>query len=105
MRILLDECVPVRLRHELPEHDVSTVRHLAWHSLSDRELVQRATGEFDAFITVDQSLQYQQVVSGPLVLLTVVSGSIEFKVLRELVPQILDALERARPGDKLRIGP
>jgi predicted nuclease of predicted toxin-antitoxin system len=30
MRILLDECLPRRLRRELPGHDVRTVPEMGW---------------------------------------------------------------------------
>jgi hypothetical protein len=32
MRVLLDECLPRRLKHSLPEHDVTTVQELGWSS-------------------------------------------------------------------------
>ena len=39
MRILLDECVPRRLRGELPGHDVQTVPELGWSGKKNGELL------------------------------------------------------------------
>ena len=63
MRVLLDECVPSRLRRELPEHDVRTVPEMGWASKENGELLQLACPTFDVFITTDQKLSYQQDVA------------------------------------------
>ena len=63
MRVLLDECVPSRLRHELSGHDVRTVPEMGWASKENGELIQLASPDFDIFITTDQKLSYQQNVS------------------------------------------
>lgn len=61
MKILLDECVPVRLIKFLNDFDVSSVNKEKWTSLRNSELLKTAIdAEFDVFVTVDKSLQYQQ---------------------------------------------
>ena len=105
MRILLDECVPVRLARHLPGHTIATARRRAWNGLPDAEILQRSAREFDVFLTVDRSIEYQQAIPRGLILLTVVSVSTEYVVLRELAPLILERLETARPGDVIRITP
>jgi hypothetical protein len=55
MRVLLDECVPRKLRQELPGHEVSTLRDMGWARLKNGPLLARAAGQFEAFITVDQN--------------------------------------------------
>ena len=60
MRILLDESLPIELRSEIPGHDVRHVREIGWSGLKNGELLRRATALFDAFLTADQNLQYQQ---------------------------------------------
>ena len=54
MRLLLDECVPKRLRRELSGYDVQTVREAGWAGLKNGALLRAADGSFDALITVDQ---------------------------------------------------
>jgi hypothetical protein len=61
MRVLLDECVPRRLRGELPGHDVRTVREMGWGGKRNGELLKAAVAEgFQIFLTVDRNLKHQQ---------------------------------------------
>lgn len=60
MKVLLDECVPRRLKRELPGHEVLTVTEKGWSGIKNGELLALAGAEFDAFLTVDQNLKYQQ---------------------------------------------
>ena len=60
MRLLLDECVPARLRRALPSHQVSTVVLEGWSGIKNGKLLALAATSFDAFITVDKNLPYQQ---------------------------------------------
>jgi hypothetical protein len=55
MRILLDECVPRRLRQELPAHDIRTVPEMGWSGKKNGELLQLMVGQgFDVLLTVDR---------------------------------------------------
>ncbi len=63
MRVLLDECVPQRLRHQLTGHEVWTVPQMGWASEKNGALLRLAEGEFDALVTTDQRLSYQQSVA------------------------------------------
>lgn len=62
--MLLDECVPRRLRRELPGHDVRTVTEMGWSGIKNGPLLRRAGQEFDVFLTVDQGVEYQQNLLG-----------------------------------------
>nr|VFK64175.1 MAG: hypothetical protein BECKUNK1418G_GA0071005_10434 [Candidatus Kentron sp. UNK]VFK71002.1 MAG: hypothetical protein BECKUNK1418H_GA0071006_10474 [Candidatus Kentron sp. UNK] len=55
MRILLDECLPKRLKSDLKErHEVSTVQEMGWKSIVNGELLRRADkAGFDVFLTDD----------------------------------------------------
>ncbi len=53
MRVLLDECLPRRLRGELQGHDVTSVPEVGWSGKSNGELLQLAAGPFDVFVTID----------------------------------------------------
>ena len=61
MRVLLDECLPRRLRAELSGHHVSTVPEMGWAGVQNGELLRLAAPTFDAFPMVD-SAKYQQAV-------------------------------------------
>jgi predicted nuclease of predicted toxin-antitoxin system len=64
MRILLDECVPWPMHKLLSGHSCSTVQANGWGGIKNGDLLQRAEGEFDVFITSDQNIRYQQNLAG-----------------------------------------
>ena len=103
MRILLDACVPERFARFLPGHAVTTVRaHFGTTDVDDGPVLNRMTATFDAFVTVDKNLRFQQNLRGrPLriVLLRAHSNAIE-----QLVPGLLAALEQMHPGDLRVVG-
>ncbi len=59
MKILLDESLPGKLRHDFGEgHLVSTVREKGWSGKKNGELLGLITeNNFDIFITVDRNLR------------------------------------------------
>jgi hypothetical protein len=60
VRVLLDECVDWRLARALAGHEIRTVRQMGWTGLSNGELMALASRRFDAFVTVDRNLAFQQ---------------------------------------------
>ena len=64
MKMLLDECVPWPMHKLLSGHVCSTVQEKGWGGIKNGDLLQRAEGEFDLFITSDQNLRYQQNLIG-----------------------------------------
>jgi predicted nuclease of predicted toxin-antitoxin system len=60
MKVLLDECVPRKLRRELTDHAVVTVTERGWSGIKNGKLLALAETEFEVFLTVDQNLKYQQ---------------------------------------------
>ena len=99
MRVLLDECVPRPLREELPGHDVKTVAELDWAGIKNGELLRRAASQFDVFLTVDRSLEYQQNFSAiALAVIIVHASSNDIAVLRPLMQAVLQAIPDAKAG-------
>ena len=101
MRIILDECVPVRLRHELPGHEVETVLHMGWASIKNGKLMRliAGSGQFDIFLTVDKNLPQQQHLQNlpfAVVVLRPVSSRIED--VRLLIPEFLSRITEFQPG-------
>ena len=65
MRLLFDQGTPVPLRNHLPHHTVETAYEKGRHDLKNGELLARAEAEgFDALITTDQNIRYQQNLAG-----------------------------------------
>jgi hypothetical protein len=52
--------LPWPMHKLLGGHICSTVQSQGWSGIKNGELLQRAEGEFDLFITSDQNLRYQQ---------------------------------------------
>ncbi len=63
MRVLLDECLPARLRRDLPGHEVVTVPQAGWAGIKNGKLLRliAESGQFDVFLTMDKSLPHQQL--------------------------------------------
>ncbi|MDZ7718531.1 MAG: hypothetical protein U5K72_06915 [Balneolaceae bacterium] len=67
IRILLDECLPVKLMYRFQEYEqnfeVSTVTAEKWTGIKNGILLDKAQETFDVFVTIDQNLSYQQDLS------------------------------------------
>lgn len=98
MRLLLDESVPSRLRRSLPDHAVRTVVEMGWSGVKNGKLLELAADEFDALITVDKNLPYQQNLAAlPVAIVVLDAASNELPALLPLVPQLLRALSSLKP--------
>jgi predicted nuclease of predicted toxin-antitoxin system len=101
MKLLLDENLPKRLKEDLVNHDVSTVADEGWRAVKNGELLRLmiASG-FDALITRDRRLRYQQNFDKyPIPVIILKAGNGEYRSLRQLVPQINSLLRRRlNPG-------
>jgi len=97
--VLLDECVPRRLRRELPGHDVRTVNEMGWSGIKNGPLLRHATQHFDVFLTVDQGVEFQQNLLGlDLAIIVMVATSNDIEDLRPLMPQVRETLNSVAPG-------
>ena len=105
MRLLLDECVPRPLKHDLAGHDVHHVADMGWSSKHNGELLRLMVIErFEALLTVDQGIEFQQNLRASGIGVVVAhSRTNRLKELRPLVPQILEALTRITPGEIVKV--
>ena len=61
MRLLLDENLPKRLKQDFKEHEIYTAADKGWTGISNGKLLGLLTdNKFDALLTFDKNLQYQQ---------------------------------------------
>jgi predicted nuclease of predicted toxin-antitoxin system len=105
VRVLLDECLPRRLKRDLVGHDVRTAPEMGWASKTNGELLALAAGDFDIFLTSDRHLSHQQNLSAfDIAVIVLVAVSNRIDDLRPLVPQILQALATATAGTVTRVG-
>lgn len=104
MRLLLDESLPRRLRRYLPSHSVKTVVEMGWGGIKNGELMALAAGQFDAFLTADKNLPYQQNPSTlPLSVVVLDARSNELSHLLPLIPRLEVALINLSPRSFARV--
>lgn len=104
MRLLLDESVPRRLKDALAPHAVRTVGDMGWSGMKNGALLALAAPEFDAFVTVDQNLPYQQNIARlPMAVVVLVAPSNQLKDLLPTVPKLLAALAGLKAGEYTQV--
>ena len=98
MRILLDEHLPHKLRLPLVGHDVRTTAYQGWAGLSNGALLKAAEDAgFDAVLTADEGIRYQQNRTNTRLALIVLSDNDESLVTAN-VKAILAAINLVQPG-------
>lgn len=103
-RVLLDECVPKRLRSELADHLVQTVAEKGWNGVKNGQLLRLAAAEFDCFLTVDRNLQFQQSPSLPIAVLVMLAPDNRIETLRSVMHEVRVALQEMQPHELRRVG-
>ena len=98
MKVLLDECVPWPMHRLLAGHECQTAQQCGWGGVKNGELLQRAEGRFDVFVTADQNLRYQQNLTGRAIAIVELSTN-DLRRIRAAAAQIQGALATIRPGE------
>jgi hypothetical protein len=105
VRVLLDENLPHDLILELGDHQVVTVQGLGWAGVKNGELLRRAAGLVDAFLTMDRKLEFEHDLAALQFGVVVIRArSNRVQDIRPLVGAIDDALARVKPGGVVRVG-
>ena len=102
-RILLDECLPVKLRYRFQELDesylVSTVTNQNWNGIKNGKLLELAQLSFDILITIDQNIPYQQSLSSfSIALIALQASSNRYKDLLPFVDPTEKLIKNYKPG-------
>jgi predicted nuclease of predicted toxin-antitoxin system len=106
MKILLDECLPLDLRHSFPNHDAHSAE---WAGFKGRKngdllLVAEAAG-YEVLVTVDHGIPRQErPADRKLSVILIRSRTNQIEDLLPLVGAILNALKAIAPGQILSIG-
>ena len=105
MRILLDEDLPRRLATLLVGHEASTVQRSGWSGIKNGKLLALAATKFEAFLTMDGNLEFQQnLTTLPIAVLVIEAPSNRLEHLVPLVPAILKELNHPPPKGLRRVG-
>jgi hypothetical protein len=97
VRVLFDQGVPGPLREHLRDHEVRTAFELGWSELSNGELLTKAEGNFDVFVTTDRNLQHQQNLAGRRIAVLVLPTT-SWPRLQAITTRIADELNSIQPG-------
>ena len=101
MRVLLDENVDRRLRGLFdPKHEVVTVAEHGWSGTKNGDLLRLAEQEFDALVTMDKNIQYQQQLANfDLVVVLITARSNRRQVVAPVMPEVNRALREGKKGE------
>jgi hypothetical protein len=98
MRILLDENAPSGLRRILSSHDVRSAPEMGWARYSNGQLLDEAEkAGFEAFITSDQNIAFQQNLTGRNIAVIVFSTN-AWPVIRTQPQTVQRAVANASSG-------
>lgn len=98
MRILFDQGTPVTIRNALQGHSVRTANEEGWSTLSNGELLRVAeAARFDVLLTSDTSLPHQQNLKGRKLAVVILTSN-RLKLIQSSIPEIIAAVNSAKPG-------
>ncbi len=100
MRVLLDENLNWRLKHDLPGHEVDSVPLLGWAGIQNGALLRKAVENgFDVLVTMDSNMVHQQNLSAHAIAVIVLRArSNRLEDTRPLMAAVLQALPNAPKG-------
>lgn len=105
MKLLLDENLPHKLRTEIVGHEVFTVAFMGWSGVESGELLANAAAAgFDALITNDRRLEYEQDQSAlPLAVIVLLGSSNTIEAIRALYTALDAVLTSLAPRTLVKV--
>jgi hypothetical protein len=105
--VLLDHCVPRQFGRLLVGHEVSTTYEMGWAKLFNGALLAASVKDkkspFDAFVTVDRNLSFQQNNAElPLTVIAMIAPDNKPETLAPLAPEVLKVLD-SRPAKRVYV--
>jgi predicted nuclease of predicted toxin-antitoxin system len=101
VRLLLDECVPRKLKFMFVAggHTCETVRDAGFGGKTNGEHLTLAESRFDVLVTIDKNIRHQQNLAGRnIAVLILRAPSNDISDIGPLVMQALVALQIIKPG-------
>lgn len=98
MRILFDQGTPAPLRRHLRPHPVDTTAERGWSMISNGDLLKCAEEDgYDVFVTTDQSIRYQQNLTGRRIGIVVLMAT-SWPRAQQRIPEIFAAVNSVVGG-------
>jgi len=99
MKILFDQGTPAPLRYSLPNHEVATAFERGWASLKNGDLLNMAEAEgFDAIVTTDQNMRYQQNLPARRLAIVVLMTT-NWPRIQRSIEKVIAAINGVRAGE------
>jgi hypothetical protein len=106
MKVLLDDCIPRKVKNSLPGHDCRTVPEAGLAGQKNGALLSLAESDgFEVFLTMDKGLEYQQNLAGRAIAIIIFRA--QSNRLTDLLPHLpacITILRSIRPGQVIRVG-
>jgi len=104
MKVLLDECVPFKLKAYLTGHHVFSVQMMGWDGVKNGDLIKLADSKFDVFVTIDKNLRYQQNLSRSRMAIILVSvRDNRVQTIISKAPELLIALNSVQSSQYIEV--
>lgn len=101
MKVLLDHNLPHKLRTSLApltQHEIITASHMRWGGLKNGALLKELENRgFQAFVTGDQTLRFEQNLTTTNLALIALSAN-NWPIIKNHLAKILAAIDNATPG-------
>ena len=103
MRLLFDQGTPVPLRNQLTNHIVETVYEKGWNNTNNWDLLTLAEiNNFDALITTDQNLRYQQNLPARKISIVVLLTTSWPRIKNHIAP-VIETIDTLNSGSYVEI--
>lgn len=105
MKIVLDECLDLRLRHQFPDHECVTVQYLKAKGVPDGQLLALVASAYNVLITRNSNIRHQQNLKlyPHLAVLYLTSGDGSLEETLPFLPLMQDALRKIKPGQQMQV--
>ena len=102
MKISFDQGTLAPLRRALTGHSIQTAYEMSWTQLSNGALLRAAEVQFDALVTTDKNIRYQQNLSGNRLAILILPTT-SWPKIRPHQALVAAAVDNLRPGDVVEL--
>ncbi len=93
------------MAEDITGHDVKTIKQMGWKSKQNGELLTLAASHFEAFVTTDRNLSFQQNLPRFNIAVVVLTAPTNrLRDLRPIIPALLKVLPFVKKGEVREIG-
>lgn len=101
MKLLLDECLPRKLKREFIGYEVFTIDEAGFKGLKNGQLIESASAAgFEVLVSADKNIEHQQdKTSLPLAILVLSARNNRLESLIPLMAEALETLKIIKTGE------